>query len=59
MTHRNAVLSNIEAYLSRPDDSSEERAEQSSSRNERMARFLYAVMLQVAFPELDFANRWC
>ena len=24
-----------------------------------MERFPYAVMLQVAFPELDFANRWC
>ena len=26
---------------------------------ERLTRFPYSVMLQVAYPELDFANRWC
>ncbi len=59
MSHRTAILSNIEAYLSFQDDSPEGRAEEASSRNERMARFPFAVMLQVAYPELDFANRWC
>jgi hypothetical protein len=59
MTHQTAALSSIEAYLRSEDDSPEERAEQMSARNERLSRFPYAVMLQVAFPELDFANRWC
>ena len=59
MTYHSAKLSSIEKYLSCEDDSPEELAEQESSRKERLSRFPYAVMLEVAFPELDYANRWC
>lgn len=30
-----------------------------AERNARMAAFPFSVMLQVAYPEMDFANRWC
>jgi len=59
MTHHTAILSSIDDYLACEDDSAEERAEQNLLRNERLLRFPHAVMLQVAFPELDFAHRWC
>ena len=34
-------------------------AEEECERKERLARFPYAVMIQVLFAELDFASRWC
>ena len=59
MSHRTVVLSSFEEYLASDDDSFEERAAQELDRNERLLRFPYSVMLQVSYPELDFANRWC
>lgn len=59
MSHRTVILSSFEEYLASADDSPEERAEQKRGRQERLSRFPYAVMLQVSFPEMDFANRWC
>lgn len=59
MTHQTAILSSIEEYLSCDVDSPEERAEQALARQAELSRFPYAAMLQVAYPELDFANRWC
>ena len=59
MSHRTVILSSFEEYLASGDDSPEERAEQKRDRQERLSRFPYAVMLQVSFPEMDFANRWC
>jgi hypothetical protein len=59
VTHQTAIVSSIEAYLACEDDTPEERATQNAERNARLLRFPHAVMLQVAFPELDFANRWC
>ena len=59
MTHQTVRLADIGDYLASEDDSAAEQAEQSQLRNERLSRFPYAAMLQVAFPELDFINRWC
>ena len=59
MSHRTVVLSSFEEYLASDDDSLEERTAQSLDRNQRLIRFPQSVMLQVAFPELDFVNRWC
>ena len=59
MTHRTAILSTFDALLNSCDDYPEERADHQSERQEHLGRFSYAVMLKLAFPELDFANRWC
>jgi hypothetical protein len=59
MTHRTVILSDIADYLACEDDSEDERAEQRELRNRRLSRFPHSVMLQVAFPELDFIIRWC
>ena len=59
MTHRTAILSDIEAYLDYEAFTPEVRAEEIADRNSRLLLFPNAVLLQVAYPELDFANRWC
>ena len=59
MSYRTVVLSSFEEYLASDDYSPEVRAEEKRERKERLSRFPYAIMLQVSYPELDFANRWC
>jgi hypothetical protein len=59
MSHQTVLLSSFEKYLTDGGDSPEEQVEQKLERQEQLARFPYSVMLQVSFPELDFANRWC
>jgi len=59
MNHQTVILSSFEEYLADGGDTLEGQAERKSERIERLARFPYAVMLQVSYPELDFANRWC
>lgn len=60
MSHRTVILSSFEAYLACEGwFSPEERVEEARARETRLARFPHTVMLQVAFPEIDFANRWC
>jgi hypothetical protein len=59
MTHRTVLLSSFSEYLASDDDSLEDRLAEERERSDRMVRFPYGVMLQVSFPELDFANRWC
>lgn len=59
MSERTVAFSSFEEYLASECDSLEVRAEEVRERNERLARFPHAVMLKVAFPELDFANGWC
>jgi hypothetical protein len=59
MSHRTVVQSSFEEYFARGAGSPEGRAEEVTERNKRLSRFPYAVMLQVSFPELDFADRWC
>jgi hypothetical protein len=61
--YRTVVRSSFEEYLKfcieydNADDAF--LADERQSRNEKVLRFPYAVMLQVSFPELDFTNRWC
>ena len=59
MTYQTRILSSFDDYLNGTDDAPEDVAGQRSFRSDILARFPNAVMLQVAFPELDFANRWC
>ena len=63
--YRTVIISSYDAYLeseypaSSSNASQEERAAEDEQRNVRLSRFLYPVMLELSFPELDFANRWC
>lgn len=59
MSFRSVHLSDYLSYLkiAYPDGESLDRAQDAEEREIRLARFPHAVMLQVAFPELDFANR--
>jgi hypothetical protein len=59
MTHRTVEASSFDEYLASEDDSLEDRAAQDADRKERLSRFPHSVMLKVAFPERDFADRWC
>ena len=59
MMYRTLVLSSIERYMACDDDSFEERTVQDRERDERLLRFPYPLMLELAFAEMDFANRWC
>ena len=64
MTHRTWIRSDYEAYLDsefpmREKGSAAARESEARDRNLRMERFPHAVLLQVAYAEMDFANRWC
>jgi hypothetical protein len=59
MSHRSVVISSFEEYLSDEFASVEDPAAETADRNIHLSRFPYNVMLQVAYPELDYANRWC
>ena len=48
-----------EAYPPDEADSAAARAVAVDERQDRMAVFPYTVILQMVYPELDFANRWC
>lgn len=58
-----AVCTNFSAYLESmyPADSTHgsARDEETLERQTILADYPYSVMLQVAVPELDYANRWC
>ena len=59
MRPRSVVVSSFEKYLDDEFASVEDRAAETADRNMHLSRFPYSVMLQVAYPELDYANRWC
>jgi hypothetical protein len=59
MSQRTVILSSFEEYLASENYSPDVRAQEERERKGRLSRFPYAVTLQVAYPELDFANRWC
>lgn len=59
MSHRTVILSSFEKYLASEGYSLEVRAAEERERKERLLRFPYPVMMQVSYPEMDFANRWC
>lgn len=59
MIHRTLVLSSIERYTTAYEGYPQEIALQNAERDERLQIFPYSLMLELAFPELDFAVRWC
>jgi hypothetical protein len=64
MVYRTVVVSTYDEYLTSeyPETSADEtRAREADleERRTRLAIFPNAVVLQVAYPEMDFANRWC
>lgn len=59
MTHRTAKLSSFDTYVEVGDESAADLVDARSERLRVLSRFPFALMLEVAFPELDFANRWC
>ena len=56
---RTVQLSSYEAYLEYLKESPGAAPEEDQDREGRIARFPHTVMLLVATPEMDFANRWC
>jgi hypothetical protein len=59
MQYRTAKLSSYEAYRISENDDLDERLCAHEQRGLLLLRFPFAVMLEVAYPEMDFANRWC
>jgi hypothetical protein len=59
MTYQTVKLSSIEKYLANGGDLPEEQAIELRERNERLRLFPHSLMLELAYPELDFAFRWC
>ena len=59
LTHKTHLLSSFEKYLSSADDSLEARAGETRERESLLRYFPHPVMLEMAFPELDNASRWC
>ncbi|RJF96786.1 hypothetical protein D3870_20585 [Noviherbaspirillum cavernae] len=62
--HRTVVPANYDEYLefeypAASVDLAEARAADVRERQARLAAFPYCVVLQVSYPELDYANRWC
>lgn len=59
MPYRTAKLSSYDAYRSSENDDPEERLCADDERSLLLLQFPFAVMLEVAYPEMDFADRWC
>ena len=59
MSHRTVILSSFEQYLASEDCAPEIRIQEEHERAARLSRFPHVVTLQVSFPEVDYANRWC
>ncbi len=59
MTHKTAILTHFDSYFACNEATLEDRSEELALRQQRLQLFPHAAMLQVAFPELDFVNRWC
>ena len=59
MNYRTARLTSFEEYLKRTDESAEEIMETRALRDASLERFPWPVMLELAYPEMDFASRWC
>lgn len=59
MTFRTVVLSSFDDYLAYGQHSGTQDTSAFQSRIDLLANFPNAVMLQLSFAELDYANRWC
>ena len=53
MTHRTVIAGDIDLYLKSAHPTEIEE------RNVRLKAFPYPFALELSYPELDFANRWC
>jgi hypothetical protein len=59
MTYQTVIISNFDSYLETGGDTTEEQLDQQLVRRETLENFPYPVMLELAYPEMDFTNRWC
>ncbi len=59
MSFQTVRISSWEEYLTDGGETPDYIEEATEVRGQRLLRFPHAIMLQVSFPELDFANRWC
>lgn len=59
MTHQTLFVSSFEKYLATECASAEIAAEEVRDRQVRLQRFPHSVVLELSYPELDFAERWC
>lgn len=59
MIARTLKVSSFEHYIANEADSPEKQCAAIQEREDFVHRFPYAVMLELAYPELDYAHRWC
>lgn len=59
VSHRTLVQSSFEAYLAGEGLGTEAASREERDRKAYVQRFPHFTMLQLAYPELDFAERWC
>jgi hypothetical protein len=59
VTPRTVIQSSFDAYIARAAYPPEVSREEVRDRRTRLDRFPHSVMLELAFPELDCAERWC
>lgn len=59
MTHQTAKLSTFDNYISDGYETAEDIEHAKVFRQKILEQFPYAVMLEVAFLEVDYADRWC
>ena len=53
MTHRTVIAGDVDSYLKFADP------KEVDELNVRLDDLPYVIALEVSYPELDFANRWC
>lgn len=59
MPNRTARLSSYDEYRETESNDLDERLYAHQERELLLLRFPFAVMLEAAYPEMDFADRWC
>lgn len=59
MTYQTYKQSSFEEYCRSGEESAESIAESILFRERMLATFPCALMLEVSYPEMDYANRWC
>jgi len=59
MTYQTLFVSSFEKYLTTECASGELASEELRDRKIRLKRFPHSVVLELSYPELDFAERWC
>jgi hypothetical protein len=59
MTHQTLFISSFEKYVATECASAEIAGDEMRNRQVRLQRFPYSVVVELSYPELDFAERWC